>query len=834
MSGSLGSQTNPLFVRMGDDSWAKDSTLQKILQSLPDKWKKAADVTEKQASATAANTVGLQASTNAQKAIPSEIRQKLASLGYEWKTVLTQGFSQGSGIFGSLGRSFKNLDLATEDSSKSIQVLSKTSLGLGIALSFLEKSFSKFFEFDKVFTDIYGSGVRLQGGINGLITSSSKAGMTVADFGALMTKNSTTVAAFSGRSVPSLIESFQKATSYGGDYIMSLQENAETFLQTAEIYQQAGIAGSMTNEQLVNSSRRFIGELTKTSEATGMSRKSLLDFVSSITKSGSSFLLLSTFSKQAGENFVNASTQLAKFGQQGGKLLSDNIQKYFAGGQTFGLLDESMLKLVATVPGLDSSFRNLAEASVQGGEVAEQAQKDFAKTLIAAPVSLRRQLLAAMPELAGTLGDLIQNAERVQKAEQDRLDQMKKEAAARNVDISVIEREYKERDKQDQARKASVEKFNATVNELNNEIYRVYAGLADILTPLLSGLTVGLRTVIDVFTGVDQKIGKLFGLGGAEGRTGVLGALATAGAAYGLYRGGRAMVGRFRTPSIAPGIPGMDKGLTPSNPLFVSLVGGMPGSSPLIPGMGGAQGSPGTPGRAGGRFGRLAGMLGRGSIGGLVAGAALGGAGALATGAGYTKTGAGIDILGQAAGLAGTGAMLGSFLGPGGTLVGGALGGLAGAGMGLYQNWGTLFGQQGGEADRSPEQAAGQLSLLEQIDQMLEDRQGLNLQYTETGQALRDFSSGYREVISALSLSAPGGIDNAQRLLSLIGQQREGSVAPAEYQSANENWQNDVMITWKAIRELNENMVSLLTSMAGNLDSMVSDRPVQGAGMLPG
>jgi hypothetical protein len=58
-----------------------------------------------------------------------------------------------------------------------------------------------------------------------------------------------------------------------------------------------------------------------------------------------------------------------------------------------------------------------------------------------------------------------------------------------------------------------------------------------------------------------------------------------------------------------------------------------------------------------------------------------------------TKSGAGADVLGTAAGMAGTGALLGSFLGPAGTAIGAGIGGAAGAGLGLYQNWGTLFGE---------------------------------------------------------------------------------------------------------------------------------------------
>jgi hypothetical protein len=58
-----------------------------------------------------------------------------------------------------------------------------------------------------------------------------------------------------------------------------------------------------------------------------------------------------------------------------------------------------------------------------------------------------------------------------------------------------------------------------------------------------------------------------------------------------------------------------------------------------------------------------------------------------------TKAGAGADILGSAAGMAGTGAMIGSFVPGVGTAIGAGIGGTIGAGVGLYENWGTLFGE---------------------------------------------------------------------------------------------------------------------------------------------
>lgn len=825
MSGTT--SQNPLFVSMagsGSNDWAKDSTLKSILNALPGTKKRQERETQSLENNTQAQErLGKNLQDNSEK-----VRYHMQQIGQVWKTALTEGVQGGKGFFANLSASSLQLAEVKKAEGKASEGTIERIAGLSAVLALFGKSLEKLIEADKIFSEVYESGVRLQGGINGLITSSNTARLSVQEFGALAAKNSTVFAQLGGRDVPKLIKTFQDTSRFGGEYLLSLQDGAEMFLQTVDIYQQAGVAGRVNNQQLVASSQGLISQFGKVSEATGLSRKALIDFVSSITKTGSSYLLLSTMSAKAGENLVAATAQLAKFGQQGGKLLADNIQKYFAGSNTFGLLDESMQHLISTVPGLGGAFSNLAEASVKGGEEYDEAQKQFAKTLIAAPESLRRQLLAAMPELAGTLGDLIKNAKNVEQAEKDKLQQMEEEAARRGVTLEQVKKEQADQAEQDKKRKEVLNKLTDAFNQLNNEIFRSFASLGNILTPLFEGLAVGITFVTNSFQSLDKFLSP-------GGQGGIIGPLVAFGAAIGAttlaWKGLSSIASMFGGPKGPPGIPGSGigpgiPGSTPQNPIYTREVsaGGLGG------GLGGAPGRPGQPG--GGRFSRLGSMLGRGSIGGLVAGAALGGLSTAATGAGYGKTGAGLDILGQAAGLAGTGAMLGGFLGPGGALVGGALGGLAGAGMGLYQHSGTLFGGGGADAQRSPEQAAGQLSLLEQIDKMLEDRQGLNLQYSETGQALKDFSAGYREVISAISLTpGAGGFDTLSRVLGAVSGRAETPASAPEYQGMNTDWQADTLNIWKNIRELNENMKDLLSSMNTNLATLVTDRPVQGAGL---
>jgi hypothetical protein len=78
----------------------------------------------------------------------------------------------------------------------------------------------------------------------------------------------------------------------------------------------------------------------------------------------------------------------------------------------------------------------------------------------------------------------------------------------------------------------------------------------------------------------------------------------------------------------------------------------------------------------------------RGSVAGIVGGVALDYAGDKLKESGHEILGASADIASSALSFAGTGALLGTMLAPGpGTAIGATLGGIAGAGYGLYNNW---------------------------------------------------------------------------------------------------------------------------------------------------
>ena len=127
-------------------------------------------------------------------------------------------------------------------------------------------------------------------------------------------------------------------------------------------------------------------------------------------------------------------------------------------------------------------------------------------------------------------------------------------------------------------------------------------------------------------------------------------------------------------------------------------------------GAGAAGGAAGGAGRGRGRGGRFSRIASKASVAGLIAGVGGGIAADALDSAGHTKTAAAVDTVANVAGMAGTGAMIGSIIPGVGTAIGAGVGAAAGLGMSLYQNWDTWFGSPEAEqavADKGQEAIEG-------------------------------------------------------------------------------------------------------------------------------
>lgn len=779
MEDALAINQNPSLM------WAKESTMQKILARLPP-----LPGSGGSGGSAPPPDPGVVLNDTIKK---TDWGTAFKGVGKEWANVLQSGVSGPSGLFGIIGQSAKSvswkLESAGSDYAKAFSVA-------GTVLGQVSHSIQELFKVNKVFLDVYESGVRLEGGMTGLMQASMASGQTVEEFGALLAKHSSTVAIL-GQRTPSLIKNFQDLTGQGGQLMMTQGQANEMFLQTADIMQNSGDMVGTSNEKLIASSRGLIKETDNLSKETGQSRKTILDFVSSVTKSGSTFLLTSTMSEQAQNNFRSAAVEAQRFGQTAGKMLIDNIQKMVAGGGGLGLLEDNFRTMAAVVPGGVDALQNLQQAIDGGDEKSvKAAMEKFGSTMANAPKPLRQTLMRAMPEIAGALGDFAMNEKKIQDKRKQEIALDRESAKA----LNITEEQAKKRrtDREDAQGKASIlaqermNKLDSATNELNTQFRLIYTNIAESLLPVLGGLATVIKGITEYWNKGDKMLSNAVG---SEGGVLTGSALALGGAAYAGIKG-RNMYRRMRGPQLSG-----------------------PPAPPQLPE------PPATPG-GGGRLGRFAGKgVGLAAVGGIagnLAGSAIGGT-------------AGNVLSGAATG-ASLGATIGSIFPGAGTAIGAVLGGLAGGAYGYIES--VKDSKQEGSASGGNRGS----NPLSDIDAILEGREGINIRYTETGKSMMEFSRGYKEVVGALNLGIDSrNLSNFARLQDLVTGRSGGLMAgdfaglnlaqatQNHYESSSSYYDRSLEI-WRDIRTATQSIREDINNLKGMVDTYVRGNRTAPAG----
>jgi len=769
--------------------WAKESTMQKILAKIPGNDSDVGPDPQK-------------ALADELKKTPTNWSRALGGLGKQWASVLQTGISGPSGLFGGLEQSAKSVSYKLENAGSQY---AKAFGVAGIVLGQVSHSIQELFKVNKVFLDVYESGVRLEGGMTGLMQASMASGQTVEEFGALLAKHSSTVAIL-GQRTPGLIKNFQDLTGQGGQLMMTQGQANEMFLQTADIIQNSGDMVGMSNDKLSKSSRDLIKETEALSKETGQSRKTILDFVSSVTKSGSTFLLTSTMSEQAQNNFRSAAVEAQRFGQTAGKMLIDNIQKMVAGGGGLGLLDDNFRTMAAVVPGGVDALQNLQQAIDGGDEKSvKAAMEKFGSTMANAPKPLREQLMRAMPEIAGVLGDFAMHQKKIQDKQNQEAKLDRESAKALNITEEQAKKRRMDREEaQGQASILAQERMNkldSATNELNTQFRLIYTNLAESLLPVLGALATVIKKITEYWNTADKAVSNTLG---SEGGVLTGSALALGGAAYAGIKG-RNMYQRMqmkepaKLPAIAPPAP-------PQIPV-----------PPAAPGSGVPRS-----GRLGSFAGKGVGYAAVGAMAGNLAGSAIGGT-------------AGNVLSGAASGAA-LGATIGSIFPGAGTAIGAVLGGLAG---GAYSYIESVKDSKKDEVTAGGQGGTNPLSI---IDSILEGREGINIRYTETGKSMMQFSQGYKELVGALNLGIDSrNLSNFARLQDLVTGRSGGLMAgdfaglnlaqatQSHYESSSSYYDRSLEI-WRDIRTLTQSIREDINNLKGMVDTYVRGNRTAPAG----
>jgi len=522
-------------------------------------------------------------------------KKAFAGTGEALENAIKRGFGSPSDMLSTFGGTVAQVGKNLQSETGALKSFGIVLGYLSVAVYDVSLALGKMIQTNNVFLGVYDSGVRLEGGLQGLMIASQGAGMDVAEFGSLLSKHSTTVAMLGSTRTPALIKNFQDLTHRGSDLMMTQGQANEAFMQTTEILQQTGAMSGMSLENLGKSSRILLVETNLLSKETGQSRKSILDFVSSVTKSGSSYLLLSTMGKGAGENFAYAAVQATRFGQTFGKTLTDNMQKFMAGNGSLGLLDENFRMLANLVPGASDAFADLNKATAAGDKDGiKNATERFGKALADTPEPLKKQLLIAMPEIAEILGDASKNQALIDKKKEEDAKADAAEAKKLNLDLSIvtqrrIDRENKE-ETDNKERQRQLNEVDAATKNLSTEFTRFYVSMAQFVIPVLDNFAKSINYVIEKFQGMGAWIGKtVFGQDQKEADVtgGVSGLAGAAAMAFGSWGGAKLLGKGYR---MAKGMASTALGMGEDIPLPGASGPPSPGGRPR--GAGGAGGGP--------------------------------------------------------------------------------------------------------------------------------------------------------------------------------------------------------------------------------------------------
>ena len=499
---------------------------------------------------------------------------------------------------------------------------------------------------------ITDAGVSFGGSLTDMRTAAASTYMTLEQFTGLMKRNSETFAKLGGtvdqgaRAFTGLSNSLLK--SEAGDNLRALGLTSEQVNEGLAGY--LAVTGGRNRQEMQNTAAitkgagEYLTQLDALAAITGKSREEQEKQLKEASANAAYEAYLQTLDEE-GKKKATLAMQNAL--ATGGKAGADVLKS-----QLLGLppMTEAAQKLTALGPNVANGIKQMGDAvndtsksmqDVEKGRAAAQAgaSKDVA--------NLGKSTLAAMSFMSGADA---QTAMALQK--QDNLNKqqgIKTQADSERQMKEVVEEQKK---RQESEAKAAVESQKA-MQELGQSILSILMPAIKLLTAVINPLAKFVSAVMTQF----------------EKLNGIVQTIIVTGLALLAFQ-------KLKQARQAAGqIPGGGGGLA-------DKLGGLKGGAGSVASSAGGMGS------------RLAGGL-KGGVGGIVGGLALGAASDYAKEKGMEKTGAGLDIASQAASFAGTGAMLGSVVPGLGTAAGAVLGGVAGAGYGLYQNWGKMFGESG-------------------------------------------------------------------------------------------------------------------------------------------
>jgi hypothetical protein len=567
----------------------------------------------------------------------------------------------------------------------------------------------------KVYQQITQVGANFGGSLTDLRQAALNSYMSLTDFGNFVKSNGEALARMGG-SVNSGTQAFVRLSkdlisSDIGTNLMALGYSTEQINSTMATY--IASTGGRTKQEMQNtqalaaSTAAYMTELDALSQLTGASKDKLAEEAKKAAQNEAFQRKLSTMDEAERAKTKAAYDKAAASGIAGA---TDLVMSAALG---LPPVTKAAQTLSGVAPGVASGFTTMTKTAMDQNKTMKDVNAEYGRTLLAGKAASQQfgqtgDAIATMGgEYSQVMNGLIgsENKLRSQGIDDEESFSKRQEEIRTNIE------------NQNKSQAADMAKANKAISEIGQVINNMLAPAITFLTSIAAGLTekiaAGVKGFDELSTGMKLTVGAL---------AGIIALTASVTAAKKASQIAQIAKDKLQRP-----------GSSPTNPMFVSIVGGGGG------GTGGLY-DLGNDGKKGGKFGKLGGV-GLGLAGGI--------AGDLAADALGRDTTAGktADVLGTAASWAGMGAMLGPW--------GALAGGVAGAGYGAYKNFfdGPKMAN-GGVVTQPTVGMVGEnepeiVSPLRHIESLRTELETLNKQSAEMLKFMRDTAENTRRTTDA-------------------------------------------------------------------------------------
>lgn len=339
-------------------------------------------------------------------------------------------------------------------------------------------------EIHNITRGMYTAGIRPEGGFNALADAAIATGISMRGLADIITRFGGVAVTLGTRRMMTLQSQFARMTNSGADFMMNQEESQQAFLDSVEMLRISNQLSSMSDIQILNSSRQMVANFNELALATGKNRDELRQSTLALMQQTRIFGL--SRAGAAGGAIQGLVRELtAEFGQGAGPL-AQMIEGMFMGGPA--LISEQFRPLLAILPNFANSLSDITQGLRTGAIDPREAARRFSDIFNNIDQSSLQILRAAKPELY----DFI--------VSQRQASQQAREARERLAALTDEQREtLRGEQKRDEQRQTTLNSLQSGFRAIITGMSTLLADLVEPLMPIFGALGKSMTGSVEAF-----------------------------------------------------------------------------------------------------------------------------------------------------------------------------------------------------------------------------------------------------------------------------------------------------------------------------------------------